>query len=94
MKISSEELENLILAHPGVLEAAIVGVPDAMLGERVCAFVVPRAGATITLDTIAAFLRDEKQIAGFKIPERIEIVDALPRNAVGKILKRELRGRW
>jgi acyl-CoA synthetase (AMP-forming)/AMP-acid ligase II len=90
-KVSAVEIESLLLAHPKVAEVAIVGMPDRDLGERLCAFVAPRAiGDPPTLDELVAVLR-EQQVAKFKWPERLEIVDALPRNPVGKILKRSLR---
>ena len=63
-----------------------------MLGERVCVFVVPRAGQRSRLDEIIEFLRGQK-VATFKLPERLEIVDELPRSAIGKVLKRELKAR-
>ena len=91
MNISSEEIENLIVAHPQVSEAAVVGYADAVMGERVCACVVPRAGAALTLDDITRFLRDDKRVAAYKLPERLHLIEALPRNPVGKVLKRELR---
>ena len=91
MNISSEEIENLILAHPKVGEAAIVGYPDEVMGEKVCACIAPVAGATLTLGELTDFLRDEKRIAVYKLPERLELIDALPRNPVGKVLKRVLR---
>ena len=91
MNISSEEIENLIIGHPKVLEAAVVGYPDDVMGERVCACVATVAGATLTLDELTRFLRVEKQIAAFKLPERLHLIDALPRNPVGKVLKRVLR---
>jgi 2,3-dihydroxybenzoate-AMP ligase len=90
-KISAEEVENLILAHPAVLNAAIVAMPDDLLGERACAFVIPRPGATLTLADLTRFLGDEKQIAKFKLPERLELRDRLPMTAVGKISKKDLR---
>ncbi len=91
--ISSEELEALLLAHPKVREAAIVGYPDDNLGERVCACVVPQAGAEVALHELVAFLRTEKKVASYKLPERLVMLEALPRNPVGKVLKRELRAR-
>lgn len=90
--ISAEELENLLASHPSVREVAVVGYPDERLGERVCAVVVPR-GAPPTLAALVGYLRDERRMAAYKLPERIEVVDALPRNPVGKVLKRDLRER-
>ena len=89
--ISSEELEALLLSHPAVREAAIVGYPDDTLGERVCAVVVLQSGAALDLAGLAAFLRTEKKVASFKLPEKLLVLEALPRNPAGKMLKRDLR---
>ncbi len=91
MNISSEEIENLIIGHPKVREAAIIGYPDDIMGERVCACIAPAEGASLTLEEITSFLRLEKQIAVYKLPERLHLIDTLPRNPVGKVLKRVLR---
>lgn len=88
--ISAQEIENMVVSHPKVAEAAAVAMSDEMLGEKVCIFVVPVAGETVTLEEITRFVR-EKGVAVYKLPERMEMIDALPRNPVGKILKRELR---
>jgi len=93
MKISAEEIEALVLGHPAVAEAAIVGYPDDILGERMCACIVPRAGAQIDLEQLVRYLRDELRVAAFKLPERLLLLDALPRNPVGKIIKKQLRER-
>ncbi|MBF6133840.1 acyl--CoA ligase [Nocardia otitidiscaviarum] len=90
MNIAPAEIEGLLTDHPGVVEVAIVGYPDPVLGEKCCAFVVPAAGATVTLADLVAHLR-ALEVASFKLPERLELVEALPRNPVGKILRRELR---
>jgi acyl-CoA synthetase len=90
MNIAPAELEAMIASHPDVAEVAIIGYPDDVLGEKVCAVIAPKPGRTVTLADIVVHLRDQ-QIATYKLPERLEIVDALPRNPVGKILKRELR---
>ncbi len=91
MNISSEEIENHLVAHPAVAEAAVVGCPDPNLGERLAAFVVFRPGQTTTLEEINRFLTTERQVAVYKQIERLETLDALPRNPVGKVLKRDLR---
>ncbi len=91
VNISSEEIENLLAACPGVQEAAVVGVPDDTLGERLCACIVCKEGAVVTLQHIQDFLRNEKRIAVYKLPEYVLALNALPRNPVGKILKRDLR---
>jgi non-ribosomal peptide synthetase component E (peptide arylation enzyme) len=72
----------------------VIGVPDEVLGERVCAVVVPQAGQSLGLQELVDFLRGEEQVAAFKWPERLMLVDQLPRNPVGKVLKRELRERY
>ena len=90
MKISAAELEGFVAGHPKVADVAVVAYPDDVLGERACAVVVPRPEAAVTLEEIVAYLREEG-IATFKLPERLEIRDELPRNPLGKILKRELR---
>ncbi|HVO05977.1 MAG TPA: AMP-binding protein [Burkholderiaceae bacterium] len=91
-KISCEEVENLMFAHPAVKAVALVAMPDPVFGEKACAFVVPKDGQTLDLAQMVAFLR-RQHIASFKLPERLEIVDALPTSPVGKIMKRELRER-
>jgi acyl-coenzyme A synthetase/AMP-(fatty) acid ligase len=80
----------MITEHPAVVEATVVGVPDIALGERVAAIVVLKPGASLSLEELVEHLRGYK-IASYKLPERIEFLDALPRNPVGKVLKRELR---
>lgn len=70
---------------------AIVGAPDDILGERVCAFVVVKTDQQLDLESISTYLRDEKGIADFKQVERLEIVESLPCNAIGKVLKTALR---
>ncbi len=83
------ELENVLYSHPGIVEAAVVGVPDPIYGENVVAYVVPRVKGSLTekdvLDYMAA------QVTKFKLPSRIYITEALPKSGVGKILRRVLR---
>ncbi len=88
-KISAEEVENLILAHPAILNVACVPMPDAQLGERMCAFVVLRPGMALTLQELTSFLLG-KEIARFKLPERLEILEELPLSRVGKVMKQAL----
>lgn len=88
--ISPEEVENIVSGHPKIREVAAVGYPDERLGERTCVFVVLQPDATLTLEEIVTFL-DEQGVARYKYPERLEVVDALPRNAVNKVLRRKLR---
>jgi 2,3-dihydroxybenzoate-AMP ligase len=89
-KISAEEIENLILGHEKVHMAAVVAMPDAVMGERSCAFVTLRSGKSLTLTELTAFL-EKKQIAKFKLPERLEIVESLPLSGMGKVSKKDLR---
>jgi non-ribosomal peptide synthetase component E (peptide arylation enzyme) len=89
-KISAEEVENLVLCHDSVHMAAVVAMPDPVLGERSCAFVIPRPGRTLTLEELTGFLI-EKKIAKFKLPERLEIVQSFPLTGVGKVSKKDLR---
>ncbi|NTX28143.1 AMP-binding protein [Burkholderia pyrrocinia] len=83
------EIENMIAAHPDVAQVAVIGVPDARLGEAGKAFVVPRAGGSLDEATLAAWCRT--RMANYKIPRDIAFVDALPLNASGKVLKQVLR---
>ena len=94
MNISSEEVEGMMLSHPAVREAAVIGSPDPVLGERVCAVVAVQPGCQLTLPDLVAHLRDVEEAAAFKWPERLVLVEQLPRNPVGKVLKRELRERY
>lgn len=88
--ISAQEVENMVLGYPKVLDAAAVAMPDDILGERTCVYVVPKPGESVTLEEVKDFMTG-KGIAVYKIPERLEIIDAIPRNPVGKILKKNLR---
>ncbi len=89
-KISCEEVENLIFSHPGVKAVVLVAMPDPVFGEKACACVIMKPGETLTLDELTTFLRT-RQIASFKLPERLEVMDQFPISPVGKIMKRELR---
>jgi acyl-CoA synthetase (AMP-forming)/AMP-acid ligase II len=91
MNISSEEIENMLLACPGVKDAAVVAVPDNKLGEKVCACIVAAEGRVVSLESLTVYLRDVERVATYKLPEYLLLVPSLPRNPVGKILKRELR---
>ncbi|HVV29831.1 MAG TPA: class I adenylate-forming enzyme family protein [Mycobacteriales bacterium] len=89
--ISAVEVEGVLTEHPSIVEAAAVGVPDERTGERCCAFVVLAPGApALTLAELIEFFR-ARDVAKFKIPEQLEILPALPRNAMGKVLKQQLR---
>jgi fatty-acyl-CoA synthase len=87
--ISTIEVEAAIDSYPGVLEVAVVSIPDEKWGERPKAFVVPKAGATPTAEQIIAHVRT--QIAHYKAPDQVEMVESLPKTATGKIRKVELR---
>ncbi len=86
--IHATDVESVLYEHPGVLEAAVVGVPHEVLGEDVAAFVVPRPGSVLDADDIGTFCR--QRLADYKCPRRITILDELPRNATGKVVKRQL----
>jgi len=88
--ISPVEIENLVGSHPKILEVAAIGYPDERLGEKVCVVVTTKPGETITLEEIISFLK-EKEIAIYKLPERLEIIDIMPRNALNKIEKAKLK---
>jgi 2,3-dihydroxybenzoate-AMP ligase len=89
-KISAEEVENLVYQLPAVSQVAAVAMPDPELGERVCVYVVPRPGATVTLDEVRESM-GAAGVAGFKLPERLELVEELATTKVGKIDKKALR---
>ena len=87
--VSPQEVEQVLHSHPAVEEAAVIGVPDVEWGERVCAVVVLIRGESATADEISEYCRE--RLASFKKPESVVFVDQLPRNALGKVLKRVLR---
>jgi fatty-acyl-CoA synthase len=87
--ISSIEVEGVLHAHPKVSDVAVVGVQDDRWGERPVAFVVTEAGAQVSADELRAHCR--QSLAGFKVPDRVEFVQELPRTATGKIRKNTLR---
>ena len=88
-KISAEEIENLILSHPAVKNVACIPVPDPELGERMCACVILRDGASLSFDELKAFLI-AKEIAKFKLPERLEVMKDFPLSTFGKVSKKDL----
>jgi 2,3-dihydroxybenzoate-AMP ligase len=90
-KINAEEVENHITKFPKVKNAAVVAMPDKVMGERVCAFVVPKSGAKFDLTGLTDFLLNDQKIAKFKVPERMEFIDELPITKVGKFEKKSLR---
>jgi non-ribosomal peptide synthetase component E (peptide arylation enzyme) len=90
-KFGVEPIEVFLASHPSILQAAVVGMPDPYLGERVCAFVIPRAGAASPrVEDVGEFLL-ERGLAKFKLPERIELVDGFPVTSVGKLDRVALR---
>ncbi len=91
-KISAEEIENLILTHPAVQNIACVPMPDAILGERMCAYVILRGNGALDLPELVAFLMKE-EIAKHKLPERLEIVGEFPLSPFGKVSKKDLTER-
>lgn len=86
------EVEGVLFDHPEVAEVAVIGTPDDRWGERVCAIVVTEPGATVDLEQLRAFAG--QRIGRYKLPLRLEIIDTLPRNPTGKVLKTELRRRY
>ncbi|MGW4398604.1 (2,3-dihydroxybenzoyl)adenylate synthase [Amycolatopsis nivea] len=89
-KVAAEEVENHLMAHPGVLDAAVVAVPDEYLGERTCAYVVPADGEQLNAAELRRFVRG-RGVAAFKVPDLVEVVGEFPVTGVGKTSKRELR---
>lgn len=89
-KISCDEIENFVYAHPKVEKVALIAMPDEVYGEKGCLYVVPKVGETFTFDDLKDHLAT-LNIAKFKWPERLEVVDEFPLSNVGKILKRTLK---
>lgn len=87
--IAPEEIESVLHIHPAIEDVAVIGIPDEEWGERVAAIIVRKADASSTADAFIQFCKE--RMASFKAPEIIEFVDELPRNAMGKILKKDLR---
>ena len=88
-KIFPKEIEDLLHEHPKILRAAVIGMPDARLGERVCACVELKPGATLTLDEVKVFL-EGKRVMKHNVPERLEVMAALPQTPTGKVQKEPL----
>ncbi|MCH8902253.1 MAG: AMP-binding protein, partial [Chloroflexi bacterium] len=86
------EVEEVLRSHPGVLDAAVVGLPDERWGQQVAAAVAPRPGVELDEAELLAFCRSK--LASYKAPARIRFVEELPRNAAGKLLRRAVREGW
>ncbi|MCU1367001.1 MAG: AMP-dependent synthetase and ligase [Ilumatobacteraceae bacterium] len=91
--ISAKEIEDLLHGHPAIADAAVIGLPDDRSGERACAVMVLRDGQSLTLAEMVEYLKS-RQLPMYKIPEQLEIVDILPRNPTGKVLKKDLRATY
>jgi acyl-CoA synthetase (AMP-forming)/AMP-acid ligase II len=89
--VYSREVEEVLYAHPAILEAAVIGLPDEMWGEQVVAVVQARPDSSVSEDELIAFCRE--RLASYKKPRHVVFTGELPKNASGKILKRELRDR-
>ncbi|MGH7950024.1 MAG: AMP-binding enzyme, partial [Candidatus Binataceae bacterium] len=89
-KIRAEDIESHLLAHPAIARAAVVAMPDAILGEKGCAYVTLRSGTMLRLEDLKGFLAS-RGVAKFKWPERMEVIDEMPLTNVGKVRKVELR---
>ena len=89
--VYSLEVENVIAAHPAVAMCAVIGLPDPKWGELVHAVVVPKPGAVLGLEEVAALCRS--RISAYKVPRSLSVVPAMPLSAAGKVLKRDLRAR-
>jgi long-chain acyl-CoA synthetase len=90
-KVWPREVEDHLYQHPAVREAAVVGVPDPYRGETVKAFLSLKPGRSVTEEEIVAFCRE--RMAAYKYPRQVQVLDEIPKNASGKILRRELRER-
>lgn len=89
--IYPREVDEILYEHPKVLEAAVIGVPDEYRGETVKAFVVLKPGESATAEDIVGFCK--QKLAGYKVPKIVEFTDSLPKTAIGKVLRKELRAR-
>ena len=89
INVYPREIEEILMHHPDVAEAAVVGIPDEKWGEMLKAFVTLKIGGQFNADALASYC--EQALARFKVPKQFELIDVLPRNASGKVLKTELR---
>jgi 2,3-dihydroxybenzoate-AMP ligase len=90
-KVNAEEVEIHVRAFPKVLDVAAVAMPDKRFGERICVYVIPKPGERFTLEELRDFVLNERKIAKFKVPERLEFIDVFPVTHVGKLDKKALR---
>jgi long-chain acyl-CoA synthetase len=88
-KVWPNDVEEVLFEHPKVMECAVIGIPDETRGETVKAFLVLAPGMTATVEEIRAYCKEK--MAVYKVPTHVEFVDTLPKTAVGKVLRRELR---
>jgi acyl-CoA synthetase (AMP-forming)/AMP-acid ligase II len=88
--VSALEVENVLATHPAVADVAVIGIPDRSAGERVCAVVVPSSAAGVSLESLVQHCRS-RGLSRYKHPEHLVLVDALPRNQFGKVIKKDLR---
>jgi acyl-CoA synthetase (AMP-forming)/AMP-acid ligase II len=89
VKIAPDEIDAVLAEHPDIAEAAVVGYPDDVLGERICAVVVPKPGHTVSVEGLQSHFRS-RELAVFKWPERVRIVERLPRNPLGKVIRGDI----
>ncbi len=89
VNISPEELDELLISHPALAEGAVASYPDKIMGEKICAVIVPHEGQTLTLEDLKEYMA-QKKVAKFKWPERLHVMKALPRNAMNKVVRLEL----
>jgi fatty-acyl-CoA synthase len=89
--VYSAEVEQALLAHPAVLDCAVVGLPDEKWGERVTAVIQPHPGQAVTGADLRAFVRE--RLGGVKTPKQVEVWPDLPRSRIGKVLKAEVKSR-
>ena len=87
--VSPSEVEDMLRNYDGVQDVAIVGIPDARDGEHVVAAIVPKPGATIDTDALRAWAK--QQLAAYKVPRRVVLIDELPKSMIGKVLRKKVR---